>query len=93
MSMEDAFAPSYEELASAWHAISEALEVKAHPWKSEQQNKVFCELLKQCGWTIEAWNDEVAFRKTMLEASAEELSPDDLIDDVEDEKGPGSQEK
>ncbi len=86
MNMEDAFTPSYEDLASAWWAISEALEIKKHPWKSDQQNRIFCEVLKQCGWTIEAWNDEVAFQKMISEETASPSSNDE-------EKGTGSQEK
>ncbi len=89
MSMEDAFTPTYEDLSSAWWAIAEALEVKAHPWKSEQQNRIFCELLKQCGWTLEAWNDETEFRKLLQ--SAEELPSEDV--EFDEEKGPESQEK
>lgn len=84
MNMEDAFTPSYENLASAWWAIAEALEVKENPWKSDQQNRIFCEVLKQCGWTIEAWNDEVEFRKMLNEETAPSSA---------EEKGPGSQEK
>lgn len=82
MNMEDGFSPSYEELASAWWAISEALECDPNPWRAQWHNRVFTELLKQCGWTIEAWNDETEFRKMF--PSPDPISPP--LEETEDAK-------
>lgn len=84
MTMSDSFDPSYDDLSSAWWLISEALELKTNPWKNEQHNRVFCELLRQCGWTLERWNDAVDVRKKKLEDETEQLSPDMLIDEDPD---------
>lgn len=53
---------SYEDLADAWQAIAKALDAEGHLWKSAWHNRVFCEVLEMCGWTLSEWNDESAAR-------------------------------
>lgn len=65
--MDEPCGPSFEMLAEAWWAISEALQLNENPWKQQWHNRIFCDLLKQCSWTVEAWNDENEWRKFVKE--------------------------
>jgi len=53
---------AYEELAETWQILADALEIQKFPWKSEWHNRVFCEVLTMCGWSLSEWNIESANR-------------------------------
>lgn len=61
--MDKIIPPTYEELSSAWWAMHDCfLHYEDSSWRSYMLNKVFKELLQQCGWTVEQWNKETEIR-------------------------------
>lgn len=84
--------PPYEELASAWHALKDEMEETGaeESYRSLWHDRVFCDLLRMCDWSLEEWNEESELRTRRLriqrqkeEAMAVELSPDDVEEDVQ----------
>lgn len=75
--MDEEIRSSYEDLVDAWWKIGQALEVEADSsgWKNIWHNRVFCEVLTQCGWTVPEWNSEVNSRRTT--SYEEELVPEE----------------
>lgn len=62
---------TYEELASAWWSIHESLrECQNEAYRSYILNKSFCELLTQCGWSLEEWNEETDVRTSSSKGSS-----------------------
>lgn len=55
----------YTDLSSAWHAIAKTLDITQDnfaDWKWVWHDRVFCDFLKLCGWTLTEWNDECKVR-------------------------------
>ena len=65
---------AYEELADAWVKIEATLmsEEQSEDWRQMWINRVFCEVLGQCGWSVNEWNAEVARRKVLHDAESEQ---------------------
>ena len=65
--MEKFTPPQYDELSSAWWAIHDCfLHYEHEAWRNHMINKVFCELLQQCGWTVDQWNNETTAKSKSL---------------------------
>lgn len=84
--------PPYEELAETWHALKKEMDETdaEESYRSLWHDRVFCDILTMCDWTIEDWNSESEIRTRRLriqrqkeEAMATELSPDDVEEDVQ----------